>query len=291
MKQAYLVMAHNNPEQLKILLNLLDYSENEIYLHIDKKNDDIDIDLIKNIIKNASIHVYKKYKVYHADISQTKCQIFLLDEACRTYHDFYHLISNADMPLKPHKEIIKFFEQNTQKQFIHFESSEYSNKESCMYYHFLFSLIKKVKHKTPKRILQILEDFSIRIQKILKVHRNFYTGANWFSITHELAVDFCSHKNEILNKAKWTISSDELVLQTFIRNISKIKYQLFAQTKDGYDYNSIKRKIDWHRGAPYVFKSSDYDELINSDALFARKFDIKTDGKIIRDIMNYVIAE
>lgn len=37
MKFAYLIMAHNNPSQLEVLLKLLDNSENDIYLHIDKK--------------------------------------------------------------------------------------------------------------------------------------------------------------------------------------------------------------------------------------------------------------
>lgn len=32
------------------------------------------------------------------------------------------------------------------------------------------------------------------------------------------------------------------------------------------------RLIDWHRGGPYVWKKRDYDELVQSDKLFARKF-------------------
>ena len=36
-RHAYLVMAHNEFELLGQLLELLDYEENDIYLHIDKK--------------------------------------------------------------------------------------------------------------------------------------------------------------------------------------------------------------------------------------------------------------
>lgn len=32
---AYLIMAHKNIQQLKILLKLLDYNENDIFIHID----------------------------------------------------------------------------------------------------------------------------------------------------------------------------------------------------------------------------------------------------------------
>ena len=141
MKFAYLIMAHNNPDQLDNLLHLLDFEENEIYLHIDKKSTILNIEEYKDCLKKASIHVYKKYKVYHADITQTKCQTFLLAEACKKYHDYYHLISNADLPLKSHDEIVAFFERNKGKQFVHFESDDFCSKETCKYYHYLFPLI------------------------------------------------------------------------------------------------------------------------------------------------------
>ena len=44
------------------------------------------------------------------------------------------------------------------------------------------------------------------------------------------------------------------------------------------------RKIDWERGNPYVWHEKDYDELINSEYLFARKFDENVDKNIIDKI-------
>ena len=38
MKHTYMVMAHNQIELLKILLNKLDTEENDIIVHIDKKS-------------------------------------------------------------------------------------------------------------------------------------------------------------------------------------------------------------------------------------------------------------
>lgn len=42
------------------------------------------------------------------------------------------------------------------------------------------------------------------------------------------------------------------------------------------------RLIDWNRGEPYTFRISDISELINSDILFARKFDEKIDFEIVK---------
>ncbi len=69
MRFAYLIMAHNNHEQLLKLLKLLDYSNNDIYLHIDKKSDCFNIKEIRDSIKLASIHIYKKYDVLWATMS------------------------------------------------------------------------------------------------------------------------------------------------------------------------------------------------------------------------------
>lgn len=288
MKFAYLIMAHNNPEQLEILLRLLDYSNNDIYLHIDRKNKDIDLKHLVGNVKFATLHIYKKYRVYHADISQTKCQIYLLDHACRKYHDYYHLISNADLPLKTNREIEKFFEENKGKQFVHFESDDYCLKEACCLYHFLSSWVKKCKIGFAKNVLMAIEKSSLRLQKRIGVNRKFYCGANWYSITHELAVDFCKYRRQILGKVRWTESSDELVLQTFLRSKTHSKYVFYAKTRSPEDYVSLRRSIDWVRGNPYVWRYIDYEELIHSESLYARKFDINEDRDVILSLVKYL---
>ena len=39
MKFAYLILAHDKPNQLKYLISLLDKNDNKIFVHIDKKVD------------------------------------------------------------------------------------------------------------------------------------------------------------------------------------------------------------------------------------------------------------
>lgn len=287
MKFAYLIMAHNNPEQLQILLHLLDYEENDIYLHLDKKSKELNVKDYENCLRKASIHVYQKYKVYHADFSQTKCQTFLLRESCKTFHDYYHLISNADLPLKTNNEIKEFFERHKGKQFVHFESYKPCLKENCIYYHFFYSLICKSKGRIRTGIIK-LDNLFINLQKKLGIRRSFYCGANWYSITQELADDFLRHYRKILSSVKYTISSDELVLQTFLKTVTDKSYEFYKETDSPNDYTPIVRAIDWHRGNPYVWREADYEYLINSEYIFARKFVWQVDKKLIKDISNYV---
>lgn len=46
MKHTYLIIAHHNLEQLKILISMLDDTRNDIFLHIDKKWKDFNFNSI-----------------------------------------------------------------------------------------------------------------------------------------------------------------------------------------------------------------------------------------------------
>ena len=100
MKFAYLIMAHDSPNLLLRLLQALDYKNCDIYLHIDKKSKEFSNVSFKNIVKNANLFVYSKFNVYWGDISQTKCQFYLLKQATQKHHDYYHLLSGHDVLIK-----------------------------------------------------------------------------------------------------------------------------------------------------------------------------------------------
>lgn len=285
MKFAYLIMAHDNEEQLRLLLKMLDYPENDIYLHIDKKSCIRKISFETN---NAQLKVFSRFTVYWGDLSQTKCQIFLLNEAIKEQHDYYHLISGHDLPIKSHARIMQFFQENYGKQFIHFESDDYCMKETCRYYHFLAPFISRCNNSFFKNRLGRIESLILDVQKKKDVKRQLFCGANWYSITHDLAEEFCMHSKEAIRIVRWTISSDEYVLQTFYRAMAKGHYKLFAEPKEPGDYHGTAREIDWYRGSPYVWKMEDYEFLMNSESMFARKFDQRTDSQIITRIAEEV---
>lgn len=285
MRFAYLIMAHDNEEQLRTLIDLLDYPENDIYLHIDKKSS---IKKAQFETKNAKLKVYTRFSVYYADLSQTKCQMFLLGEAIKEYHDYYHLISGHDLPIKSHDQIQDFFRENKGKQFIHFEGDDYCMKEKCRYYHFLAPIISRCTNAFIRNKIWRIENGILAFQKKKGVTRLFYCGANWYSITHEFAKEFCFYSEEIIRKVRWTTSSDEYVLQTFFRTMAKGQYELYAETKENGDYHSTAREIDWYRGSPYVWRNSDYNQLVNSERMFARKFDQRIDSRIITRIADLV---
>ena len=55
-RHAFLIMAHKDDETLRTLLNLLDDSRNDIFLHMDAKNVAWDEDSLRPILKRAGCY-------------------------------------------------------------------------------------------------------------------------------------------------------------------------------------------------------------------------------------------
>lgn len=294
-KHAYLVIAHNEFYILERLLKLIDDKRNDIYLHIDKKVKDFDFNYFKNIVKKSNIYFTPRLNVSWGKDTQIKCELLLLKEATKKKYDYYHLISGVDLPLKNQDFIHDFFGNCGNKDFVHFCYHHEVNDHIIerVKYHHLFLKNIRSSNKCKLFISQKLHSIFLRIQKLFNYSRiknnkdGFYYGANWFSITDELARYVVSKEKFILKAFKNTICADELFLQTIIHD-SKFYKNLYMYEDD--NYLQIMRFIDWNRGQPYTFTEEDYNILMKSNMLFARKFSTrdKECKKLVDKIYNSV---
>lgn len=95
-KQAYLIIAHNNFEILEYLIKLIDYEKNDIYIHIDKKVKKFDEEKLKKCAKYSNIEIFQHFDIKWGDLSQVKCEIFLLETAKKNDdYSYYHLLSRS----------------------------------------------------------------------------------------------------------------------------------------------------------------------------------------------------
>lgn len=287
-RHAYLIMIHNNLPQFEILLQCLDYEKNDIYVHVDKKLKEFTPEKYKKIIKKGNLFILpKRINIKWGGFTQIECELELLKEATKRNHSYYHLISGADMPLKNQNDIYNFFENHYGMEFIHFDEKELRNEyRNRINKYYLFtgkkkSIIKKIINK----LFLLLQFKKNRIDNNIILGK----GANWFTITDKLANYVLSYEKEIRKMYKYTLTADEMFLQTLVLN-SDFKEKLYNQ-KFNDDYSSILYCIDWKRGNPYVYKEEDFNELMNSKMLFARKFDINIDKNIILKIKNYILEK
>ena len=84
MKSAFLIAAHGNFDMLKYLIRALDYKNNDIYIHIDKKCGNIDFSQFQNITKYSKVECLRnRIRVFWGGISQTHSTFLLLENAIR----------------------------------------------------------------------------------------------------------------------------------------------------------------------------------------------------------------
>lgn len=287
LRHAYLILIHEDSLVLKRLIQLLDDENNDFYIHVDRHGVHVDKEKLQRLAKKSNLFLYRKYKVYWGTNSITNAELYLLKQAVKRKYDYYHVLSGADLPIKSKQQINQFFEENNGKEFIHFGTRQYQEDIQQRYnvYHF-FS--KQLGRKRDQKLWVDLETYSLAIQRRLHIDRtkkhsfSFYGGANWCSITAGLAAYTVSNYRKY-KKAFWASQiSDEAIWQTIVMD-SPYKNNLYRKEFDN-DYTACVRYIDWNRGSPYVFRTEDFEDLMRSACIFARKFDAATDQKIIEMI-------
>ena len=284
-KHAYLIMAHTQPELLKKLLERLDDERNDIYLHIDSKAKDYPISDVAAVLKKSKCIVTERTDVKWGSYSQIHCEMVLLKEAVKTEHSYYHLLSGMDLPIKSQDEIHKFFDEHAGLEFVDEDLPEINQSalSRVKYFHTFYG-----KAGSMEDILGAVETKLQRLMGVnrLKKEKNviFQKGRNWFSITHGLAKLVVEKEEWIRRIFAKTVCGDEVFLQTVARNSEYAEKICNPNTMPEIPDT---RLIDWTRGSnnnPYVFREIDLEELKNSRALFARKFDLNIDKKIVEKL-------
>ena len=59
-RHAYLIMTHGNFEILKLQLEMLDDSRNDIYIHVDKKVKNFDFLFFRTYVKKSTYRIHKE---------------------------------------------------------------------------------------------------------------------------------------------------------------------------------------------------------------------------------------
>lgn len=282
MKHAYLIIAHNEFGILEKLIKLIDDERNDVYIHIDKKVKNFDFEYFKKIPKYSEIKFVKRYDIAWGSFSMVECEVELLKNAVfsKIEYEYIHLISGVDMILKSQEYINNFFEENKGKEFVHFTYKDINDKtkERISLYNFFIRRKRGL-------ILKILANIILTLQRIFGVNRlknkniEVQKGSQWFSITREFAEYIISKEDFIRKTFNHSYCADEVFVQTLIMN-SEFKNNLFDKNFDD-DHYACLRCIDWKRGNPWIFRKDDYDMLVNSNAIFARKFSEKVDKDIV----------
>lgn len=281
-KQAILIMCHEDFYILEKTIELLDNERIDFFIHVDSKVKEFDFDKIKNIPKKSNIFFIDRMNVIWGSFSQIEVELKLLKEALKKdNYSYLHLISGIDLPLKNSNELIKYFDDNYPTEYVEYllyDNIDKNYLDRVKYFHFIGP---KFRDDNKERLDH---HKYIKLQKELEIDRTknkniqFRKGANWFSITSELAKYVLTKEDFIKDNFSYGYCVDEMFLQTVL--YSSEFFKNVCRKYDNVVLNCM-RLIDWTRGIPYIYRKSDYDELMSSSAMFARKFSTKVDKEII----------
>lgn len=292
-RHAYLIAAHEKPAQLKILLGLLDDPRNDIYIHIDSKARGFFEDELRAAAPNSRMAFCPlRLDARWGDPLFINVINFLLSHAIAEEHSYYHLLSGADLPLKPQSEIHAFFQAHAGEEFVDFDR-ELIDETMLLQRIGRWNLRRPVR-PFDKALFRAVEPLWLGAQKLFGVNRlkgcgvTFQKGAVWFSITHDCAVYALQEAWKYRGYYDYSVCADELWLQTVLVDSPFMAKRAYMGYGD--EGAATMRYVDWSRGgrSPRVLTSADYTALKNSALLFARKFDEAVDGEIIRLIADDV---
>lgn len=291
MKHAYLIIAHDRPNELLRLLAALDYKDNDIYLLLDRKSTCFAIEELKSKVQVSNLFFVPRIRVTWGGQSQIKAEIALFSEAfSHGGYRYYHLLSGIDYPVKSQKYIHDYFYENDGNNFISLKDINDTTPRFRMrfeQYHFFHERFVGKKRNVWKYI-----DFAFcYLQKILGVRR--FKGrpmkrhSNWVSVTDELVSKIISNKDRIIKEYRWTYCCDEVFLLSEIWN---------TPLRDTLSSKGNLRYMEWVRFSdrdcsPRSITDKDVKTLSAPDILFARKFTLPESQGIYDYLDRNVLAD
>lgn len=300
-RHAYLIVAHNQWDLLKILMRQLDDRRNDIYLHVDMKSVDAPIEELKEVTRNADVKIIDRIPVHRGSFSLFEAEMDLLKEACDNgEYTFFHMLSGQDLPLRDQDYIHEFFAENEGVNFVDVISPDSMNEEWRERVS-LFQLLSRqsLDNTWASVIAKGIRKITNHFQRMLHVDRfskyekqgfSLCFGSNWFSITRSFAGYLIENESLIRQMfEKYTFAPEELIPQTFLWS-SEFRDTLYnSEELDHGLHRANLRLVFWNgKTSPETITMKHMDQIRTSTNLFARKFDYENHPDAVEAVIDMV---
>lgn len=304
MKHAFLIIAHNNWNQLKRMIETLDSDLCDFYIHVNSN-----VDMPKSIDFSESTRRSKVFFTPRVPIVWGKygicnASLVALNASYQNGggYDYYHLLTGSDIPLCSMKELDSFFEANifnnpSGQIKTNYISAGKPNTRMALRVKCYNSFISHWSdaNRFTRKLATSSNTLLCYIQRFAGIDRlknsgvDLYCGSSWWSITHEFAEYYLSKSDWAMKQfGRATFAADEFVPQTVIMN-SEFRDSRY-EPKKGIHTNL--RLLDFDAGngygSPKVWTIDDKEILTSTKDLFARKFDQNIDNEIIEFLLDRI---
>ena len=324
MQHAYLVLAHDQPDQLRRMIERLNADWARFYVHIDKKANLAAFKFGAKEQRNNVVFLDERISVNWMGFSIVDATLRLLRRASLDGFGYCTLLSGTDYPIKSNGYLHHFFE-NADKEYIAFWRL-YDRPTWLPKVHYFYFI-----DNIPIRAYSLNSDESFWRRffwgRFFKYQKHMpkrqlpgnvvpYGGPDWWTLSFDCVawiLRYVDTNPKFVRFYRRTASPGEMFFQTLILNSpwrSRVnafgEYELWRSNRSGAstDCDMLPdelfnlRYADWsgeksgERACPAVLDERDWLTLKSSSALFARKFDTDTsrglmeqiDAKLLDDI-------
>ncbi len=287
----FIIIAHKNPTQVLRLINNLRGNNNKFYLHVDKS---VKIEEFKTIIFGDDIfYIKKRYQCIWAHYNFVLATIaalkFVFDNS---KSGKIILLSGQCYPLKTQKIIENTLCRNDGLSYMNIGVPEWKDfKRRITEYRIDFSnkrfdyiQLKTFNlHSTKLFLKGKINIFQLfRLMRRRRIDMDFRGGSAWWILDYQAAIRiqeyYLNNRFKLNSFFRHSHCPDEFFFQTIV-------YKIWG---DGYTefFKESLTFVDWSKKGvdlPVLFKEADIQQLINlpEKFLFARKFDIDIDSKVL----------
>lgn len=291
-KIAYVLLAHKNPKQINLFVQqLLKYGDCEIYIHIDKKSENI----ISQIKENKKVHVYSIFDVRWGSFEIIEATLYLMRIMLNSGNIYSHVYFGSGQDLLVKKGLYEYLEEYPDNIFLKIEKEIKKND--------LLTGCYKV--KWPKELM-VRDDW--RIKRFIRIfiecmnrmgitffpnkrkidsNIKIYMGRTWFIAPVKVIsyiVCFLENNKSFMDYWKDSLASDLMFFQTIIMN-SPFKYKV----TDELMYVNFGKTFGT-KNHPLTITEKDISKIQEGNYYCARKFEIK-ESKVIKYFVDTTIKK
>ena len=281
MRLAYLIIAHQQPEQLAQMLYCIQHPDNVYLVMPDSKGLTGSEPALQAVVRrHPNVFIAPARDMRWASWSLMQARLDGIRELLARPEPWEVLInlSGQDFPLKSQEEIRAFFAANEGRNFLDIVEPEKVWNDP-------YARIQRIRLEPPF----MKSGWNVPKLRIDRWSRHlgqarYVGGRPYMALTRS----FCQHLIESSHLPRWVKTLRHGYRPVEVLPHSFIMNSPHADTVE----NHLLHEEDWSAGGahPKVFTLADRERLERSDKLFARKFDSRQDNEILRVLEKRVLG-
>lgn len=276
MNLAYIVSAYKLPDQLVRLVSKLDNGTSHFLIHVDKKTDEAVFRRMAEPLRRLpKVHFLERHRCFYGGFGHVKATLKGIDEIVRRSlpFDYVILLTGQDYPIKSNRQIDEFFNRHEGRSFM-----EYFSLPSDGWAGGGLDRIESWHVRLGGTHVRLPGAAHGSFRRRLPSGLRPFGGSSYWCLSRECieyVQAFLSRNPACIRFFKHVDVPDEHFFHTIVLN-SPLKDTVV---------NDDVRYLEWGHpdvaGGPAVLGRHDYEKIITSEALFARKFDVTHDSQVL----------